>query len=132
MLGQGLPQLDLDLLRELGSLEGDEEGLKFLQELTAIFLQDTSRLVPELGKSLVMGDASTAQKLAHRLKGSCGNIGARRMEELCSHMEMTLKRGSPLVEVNSFFSDLEIEFIKVTELLTKMMANPSVIFEMHE
>ncbi len=103
--------------------------MSFILELTSIFLADTSKLVPQLGSSLANEDGVNAQKLAHRLKGSCGNIGARRMEEISSQKEKNLKRGESAEGKKPLFGELENEFVKVTQVLTEMVRNPSMIFD---
>src|SRR5215210_1078759 len=59
-------------LRELGDQE-------LLAELVGLFLEDMPPQLEALREAIEGGDASSVQRVAHTLKGSCGNMGAVRM-----------------------------------------------------
>jgi PAS domain S-box-containing protein len=81
-------RIDLDRLRELRELLGPELGL----------LVNTFE---NLGQSVAMelrsaAEASNLEGLvsgAHKLKGSCGNLGAEQLLELCRQLEENSRRG---------------------------------------
>jgi HPt (histidine-containing phosphotransfer) domain-containing protein len=84
----GQPPLDaerLQLLRSLGAGVFEATAQAFLQE-AASGLASVRRAAEGGGQGLV--------KAAHRLKGSAGNIGAARAEELCRQLEAHARQGA--------------------------------------
>ncbi len=74
-----------------------------LSELTEMFLEDTSSALAALEEASKSEDASSLKRVAHTLKGSSGNMGARGMAELCAKLQVVgasgdLSRASPLLE----------------------------------
>ena len=51
----------------------------------------------EVGASLAAGDAETAIRIAHTLKGSAGTLGLTRLQAAAKDLEMALRRGEPEV-----------------------------------
>ncbi len=58
------------------------------------------------------GDAHSVERIAHTLKGSCGNMGAVRMEALCRELE-EIGRSEDLAAAPVWISRLEEEFGRV-------------------
>jgi len=67
------PGVPLDRGHLLEMVDGDEAAV---EEILQIFLADTSRQIAALGEAITRGDMADVQRLAHALKGSCGNVGA--------------------------------------------------------
>ncbi|MDQ3302653.1 MAG: response regulator [Actinomycetota bacterium] len=73
----------LEDLRELQE-EGEPD---ILEELVEIFLGDAPRQLETLREATETVDARSVKRIAHTLKGSCGNMGAVRMAALCGELE---------------------------------------------
>jgi HPt (histidine-containing phosphotransfer) domain-containing protein len=90
------------LLAGLRGLQGGEET-NIVGELADLFLGDARSGIEALEEAVNKGDAPTVREVSHMLKGSSGNMGARRMAELCAQLEEAgasgdLSRSSELVE----------------------------------
>jgi HPt (histidine-containing phosphotransfer) domain-containing protein len=99
----------VETLRELG-------GPEMISELSQMFFEDTSSSLAALKEAAESGDAPTVRRVAHTLKGSSGNMGAKRMAALCAELEGVgvsgdLARGPKLIE------QLEGEFGRVRPAL---------------
>jgi PAS domain S-box-containing protein len=110
-------QLDLDIfnpepLRE--RLDGDEEMIGMVLDM---FQEESSRIVEDIEKAVMSGNAEEVAKNGHSLKGSSGNVGAAAMQRMSAAMEKSGKEGeiellhSQLAELKSTFS-LTIQAIK--------------------
>jgi histidine phosphotransfer protein HptB len=101
----------IEALREFSSKDMD-----LVRELVSSFEVSVTQQLPELEKAVRQDDATTAKFLAHRMRGMCGNIGARRMEFLCERLEQLAKGGvtSGAVEL---VDDLWTEFARVRAAL---------------
>ena len=80
----------LATLRELGG--AGNPG--YLDGLISDFLEDSSKRLEALRGAVQSGDAKALERAAHALKGSSGNMGLRRMQELCRHLESIGKSGA--------------------------------------
>lgn len=68
----------------------NNEGL--LQRVITLFLSTAPAQLDEL-KSAAVTDLALTQRLAHSMKGICGNIGAEQMMNLCARLEQAAKAG---------------------------------------
>ena len=75
--------LDWDVLGELLAMTRPE----FLQDLLGLFLRDSRKMVTELAQAKIADDHATWRQVAHKLRGSCATVGARRMMALTAEME---------------------------------------------
>jgi CheY-like chemotaxis protein len=66
--------------------------------LVALFADTTPPLIEQLSNAVHAGEDDSVRKLAHKLKGSCQNVGATRMAALCRQLEDPGARGVPLVD----------------------------------
>ncbi|MEY4066243.1 MAG: hypothetical protein RIR26_2451 [Pseudomonadota bacterium] len=83
--------LDMNVLRGFEELSGpDDDGFLFA-EIAEIFEQTTPELLGKLESAIAGGNSETVRQIAHRLKGSAANLGAKKMSELCSAAELTAK-----------------------------------------
>ncbi|HJQ27712.1 MAG TPA: response regulator, partial [Rubrobacter sp.] len=107
-LGDGKDPLDRGVLAALRDLqeEGEPDLLKDLMEL---FLADVPLQLAVLRKAFEAGDVPSVKRVAHTLKGSCGNMGAASMEALCTELEQTVRSGD-LSAASGLISSLEEEF----------------------
>jgi two-component system, sensor histidine kinase and response regulator len=88
----GGPALDPDVIDSLRQLTPPGEP-DVLAEILAVFLEEVPKKVRALQAAVDAGDAAQAARLAHSLKGSSGNIGARSLLELCRRMDDLAKTG---------------------------------------
>lgn len=110
--GESVDWSVIEALREFSSAEMD-----LVRALVASFEVNVTQQLPELEKAVRQDDAMTAKFLAHRMRGMCGNLGARRMEFLCERIEQIAKGGvtSGVVEL---VDDLWTEFARVRAALS--------------
>ena len=69
--GSELPAFDDQALLE--RLDGDHE---MVSHVLSIFLNDAPKQIEEMNEYVNAGDSEGVSKVAHRLKGACGNVGA--------------------------------------------------------
>ena len=82
------PRADIDesQLAELATLRA-EGGGEIVRDLVGMFLRDTAERLEALGVAARAADAPTVRAVAHKLKGSSGIVGARRLVTLCAALE---------------------------------------------
>jgi two-component system, sensor histidine kinase and response regulator len=107
--------LDESVLAELREYQNPGEP-DFVTELIEVFSEDlTSRLV-EISDALAAGDANRVPQAAHALKGASGELGARRMREICSRLELSAAEGS-IAAAPAMARELEDEAVHVRAAL---------------
>jgi HPt (histidine-containing phosphotransfer) domain-containing protein len=84
--------LDPAVVQSLKELGGEEEPELFA-ELVEMFLGDTPPRLASLVGAIQSADSQTLEKVAHALKSSCGNLGARRLAKLCQGIEAAGRAG---------------------------------------
>jgi CheY-like chemotaxis protein len=104
--------IDWEILGELLSMT--HPG--FLQELLALFLRDSRRMLADLGDARVREDLATWRQVAHKLRGSGATIGARRMMALTTRME-ELEAEDLGVQGGALLRELLAEFAGVRSAL---------------
>jgi two-component system sensor histidine kinase/response regulator len=77
--------LAFDLAAALERVEGDVELMK---ELAGLFLEECPQRMAEIRQAVLRKDASKLQQVAHTLKGSVGNFGAREAFEATRRLEL--------------------------------------------
>ncbi len=110
--GEPIDPAVVESLRELG---GDD----VLGELVEMFLGDTAPRLAALGKAVEAGDASTVEQVAHTLKGSSGNMGARLMSELAASLQ-NIGASGDLSDAAGRVGQLEAEFARVRASLSTL------------
>ena len=107
----------------------DEEALSELQDvmeyefetLIQTYLKDSEERIESLKAATLEGDTDNFAKTAHSFKGSCINIGAPRLGELCHEAEKIGQHGS-LNDAPPILEAIEAEFQRVTHALNILMA----------
>ncbi|RBW50044.1 Hpt domain-containing protein [Marinobacter sp. F3R11] len=110
-----IPHLDEEALAELRDVMEDEFSL-----LIETYLTDSKERIERLKEAMMKGDSDAFTKAAHSFKGSCINIGATRLGELCQKAETAgrngdLNQGSPVVD------EISTEFQRVIEAFDTLM-----------
>jgi PAS domain S-box-containing protein len=79
----------------------------------------------EILKALGGGDWESAERLAHTLKGLCGNIGAAALQEPAAGVETALRERRPLAEVQLSLAALQLPLAAfIDELERKLPREP--------
>jgi two-component system sensor histidine kinase/response regulator len=90
--------LDARVLGELRSL--DTPGSGFFQGVIGLFLSTVPARLDALAAAAAQGSAKGVAELAHGLRSTCGNVGAKGMHDLCMQIEEHADQGAetgPLV-----------------------------------
>ena len=107
--------LDESILTDLRELAGPEDpGL--VEQLLTMFIAETPRSIAQMTAGTVSGDWEVVRKAAHKLKGTCRQLGMIGMVDLCQRLEdcqTTAERGW----IEQALSDLALVFRQTGELL---------------
>lgn len=87
------PVVSPEAIDALRAVAPDDGGV-FLTELIDIFVADTPARLQELITATAAGDAKTATRAAHSVKGSAGNFGASELARLALEVELAAKAGA--------------------------------------
>jgi two-component system sensor histidine kinase/response regulator len=101
-------------LRELG-------GQEMLSELSEMFLNGASSALRDLKEAIQSEESPSVERTAHTLKGSSGNMGAKRMAELCAELQDAGTSGD-LSCAPELLERLEAEFERVRPALEAELA----------
>ena len=103
--------VDRATLDELREVMGEE-----IRELIDAYLDDTARRLAELGEA-VERDSEALVQVAHTLKGSSANVGARRFSERCSELHLRAKQDGADPALRDMVGTLDHEFAQVRSAL---------------
>ena len=106
------PSLDAVVVESLRDLGGDE----MLSELTQLFLDDADSNLAALKEAIEKRDATSVERVAHKLKGSSGDMGATWMAESCGQLQDAGASGD-LTVAPALLERLEEEFEHVRSAL---------------
>jgi HPt (histidine-containing phosphotransfer) domain-containing protein len=104
------PSVDWSVIEALRMYSTAE--LDLVRELVNSFEETIAKQVPEMDLAVQGGDAATVRFIAHKLRGTCGHVGARRMEFLCERLEQ-LGRAGVTIGASELIEDLRTEFARV-------------------
>jgi two-component system sensor histidine kinase/response regulator len=105
----------LDMADALQRVEGDSE---LLEEIARIFADECAKTMAEIRGALDAPDVRLLEQLAHRLKGSSSNLGARLLAQSAAELEMMARAGD-LGSARLQFKAVEAE---VSKLLVELEA----------
>ena len=111
-----LDQAVIDTLRQL-TPAGEPD---VLAEVLKLFLEEVPPRIDRLRNAWASGNIEQMHRAAHSLKGSAGNIGARRLYDVCRQLDEMGKAGdlagaAPLVDA------LGVEFGKVESEIHRLI-----------
>ena len=86
------PVLDPAVIATLRQLS-EPGGPDVVAEVFAIFLEETPRRLDDIDAAMEIGNVNQVHRLAHSLKGSAGNIGARAMFDACRALDEEARTG---------------------------------------
>jgi HPt (histidine-containing phosphotransfer) domain-containing protein len=82
--------LDPQALARLRELDPSGQG-KLLQRVLQAFEASVTRLLPQLKEARASGDLTTVRHVAHTLKSSSASIGALKLSQLCTDIELMVR-----------------------------------------
>jgi two-component system sensor histidine kinase/response regulator len=105
--------IDWTVIDALRAFSTDDD---LLREILDSFHHNVNSSLPELERAARAGEAETTRFIAHRLRGTCGNIGAVRMQFLYARIE-ELGRAGVTAGASELISDLWSEYARVRAAL---------------
>jgi len=87
-----------------------------LSTLITHFLEDVPNRLTALQDALQQGDAGALARVAHELNGSSGNLGVRKMRQLCVELQ-ALGKAKDLTQAGDLLAQLVSEFELVRQRL---------------
>ncbi len=112
--------LDKNVLDELLSFASDGDP-DLLLDLIQMFLDDSPSKVSAVREGLETGDFEKAERAAHSLKASSGNLGARIVQDICEQLQV-LTRGRKMNESLELAPRLEQSYAAAASELQKLRA----------
>jgi two-component system sensor histidine kinase/response regulator len=109
------PVIDEGVLAELREYQNPGE-LDFVTELIVVFREDLTARIAQIDAGLQAGDANRIRQAAHALKGASGELGAKRLREICSRLELSAAAGS-IATAPAMFRELQDEAVHVRAAL---------------
>jgi CheY-like chemotaxis protein len=106
----------LDPASVLARFGGDA---KLVRRLVNVFLDDYPRMVSEIKKALMAGNADALANAAHGFKGAVSNFGATQIAEMARQLE-TKGRQRDLIGAGQVFQQLERTIPAFVEALRKL------------
>lgn len=95
--------IDFDhLAKVVGKREDQVDVLKY-------FHKESTSDIADMNSALLVEEVISLSKVAHRMKGACGMVGANEMQQICLNIELASKK-----------SDLKIAEIGINQLIEYM------------
>jgi HPt (histidine-containing phosphotransfer) domain-containing protein len=116
-----LPVLDpavVSGLRQL-TLPGEPD---VLIQVFNLFLDEVPRRIDRLRNASAAGNIEEVHRVLHSLKGSAGNVGARRFYEVCRQLDASGTPGG-LPDAAALMAALGVEFGKVEAEIRRLLQN---------
>jgi len=115
------PVLDMSVVEELLSISDDGDP-ELLMDLIQMFLDDGPAKIAALTQGLAAGDFDMAERAAHSLKGSSGNLGAKLLQFVCEDMQLAT-RYHKLEDSRKLTPLLNQRFTEAEAALRKLLAS---------
>lgn len=111
-----LPIVDQNQIERLSEWGGAALQRKMIE----LFLSGARERVDQLREGLAAGNRETAERAAHTLKSSAGNVGAQRLQMLAQEAE-NLAGAEKMGDLETLFPSLEQEFQTACQALKSIM-----------
>lgn len=108
------PPIEQASLLNLRTIGGDDDA--FVTEIVQMFREDTPPQFVELADCVAQSDAVRLGKVAHSMKGSAGNFGAKHFRHLAEAIEAIAKSGH-LAAAPAAIAALRTEYERVLAAL---------------
>ena len=115
--------VDEAVLAELREYQKPGEA-DFLTELIGVFKDDLLVRLNQIRAGLTAADPLQVSRAAHALKGASGELGAHRMREICSRLELSTADGS-IATALAMVRELEAEAERVNAALVRHCVDAS-------
>ncbi len=112
------PVLDLDMVRQLVSLDGEDDD--FIEDIMLGYVDQLRDCVAEMGVALGEGDLEAARLSAHTVKGASKQIGATRIGELLGSIESE----SSVDSAKNILEIIEEEIPRVADAVQGLLTRP--------
>ena len=116
-----VPVLDSTVVSGLRQLTPPGEP-DVLAQVLNLFLAEAPLRMDRLRNALAAGNIEEVRRAAHSLRGGAGNIGARRLSEVCRQFEAQGKSGD-LAGSAALVNALGVEFDKVEVEIRRLLGN---------
>lgn len=113
------PVLDMTVVEELLSISDDGDP-ELLLDLIQMFLDDGPAKVQSVTEALAVGDFDQAERAAHSLKGSSGNLGARMLQAVCERLQLSTRQRA-LEESRRLAPELEHRYAEAEAALRRLL-----------
>jgi HPt (histidine-containing phosphotransfer) domain-containing protein len=113
--------LDMSVVEELLSFSDDGDP-ELLLDLIQMFLDDGPCKVAAVQEGLAKGDFDQAERAAHSLKGSSGNLGAQLLQNVCEEMQLATRQHR-LDESRRLAEQLQERFTEAEAALKQLLAD---------
>ncbi len=94
---------------------------ELMGEMIKLFLDETERILAEAKLAMAAGDAPVTRDFAHSIKGSCGNIGAEKMQDLAIQLETAAERAR-MEQAARYLDKLAEAFVETRQFLQDVAA----------
>ena len=93
----------------------------FLSRLLRTFLSSMPEAMMTLRAAIEQADGELLRTLAHSLKSSAANIGAKRLSEMCRLLDVKLKLGADASDCSSLTDAIETELGLLEDALEQVL-----------
>jgi PAS domain S-box-containing protein len=108
-----IEQAGQEILQDVGSERA--------ADIFSRMIEDTTLRIIELHDMIQRNDKTSAKALGHKLRGSCGIVGAKEMARLCKELEYKNDQ-SPLSEFSALAQAISGEFEQIKPCLNKLIS----------
>ena len=113
------PSMDTQIFDRAAALDRVGGDLDLLIELAGMFLEDSSRMLDQIGDAVEQGDVDALTRAAHTLKGAVGNFSAQAAFDAAMNLEM-IGRGGDLSEAQGAYEKLAEEVKRLQPVLASL------------
>lgn len=115
----GAPPLDGEVVNQLVILDEEAAEPGFFAELVEMFIRDAEGRMDEIAERLCEGDRREAGRIAHRLVGGAGGMGAIPLAGLLGHLDAGCREGDPPQALDALLAEVRSEFDRVRAMLER-------------
>lgn len=94
--------VDYSVVESLKEIGGDD----FFREILSMYFNQSEEIMSNIKTNYSSGNIDEVKALAHKLKGSCLNIGVTKMAEVCRKLEKEIKDNN-ISNLSEIISELE-------------------------
>lgn len=109
--------LNLSMISELREIMEDDFSV-----LYETFIADSEQKLQQLEQAFSLNDSESIRRLAHSLKGSCCNVGANKLADLCEVLENAARDNDSIADI-PFLNNLLICFKATQQQIQQELLN---------